>query len=49
MDCFILFIVDFALLGAFAAQYAARLALEGDLDNAREVTSAHKNLVARGL
>ncbi|XP_076816463.1 uncharacterized protein LOC143462264 isoform X1 [Clavelina lepadiformis] len=38
-----------AVIGTFATQQAAKLALEGDIDHAKEITNAHKNLLTRAM
>uniref|UniRef100_H2ZPI6 Uncharacterized protein n=1 Tax=Ciona savignyi TaxID=51511 RepID=H2ZPI6_CIOSA len=38
-----------AVIGTFATQYAAQLALDGEVDEAKELTQAHKDLIGRGM
>nr|CAB3262650.1 uncharacterized protein LOC100181368 [Phallusia mammillata] len=41
--------MNLGVVGAYASQSAAKLALEGEIDYAREVTNAHKQLLFRGM
>ena len=51
--CRYVILINFFILilyaGTFATQQAAKLALEGDIDHAKEITNAHKNLLTRAM